>query len=84
MIPKALVEKVHAYISQLTVAESHYSRVSTPNRRYVVDPGMVTSKLHINYVDWLKTKHPGVDAVSQSKFREIYTHCYNIVPRYVK
>ena len=45
---------------------------------------MSTEKLHVHYVEWLKNKHPGVAAVSPSKFREIYTNCYNIVPRYVK
>ena len=72
MIPKAVIEKVHAYISQLTVTESPDSRESDPNRRYMIEPGMAISKLHANYVEWLKNNHPGVAAVSLSKFREIY------------
>ena len=73
MIPKADVDKIHAFISQLTVTESPDSRESDPNRRYImIEPGMAISKLHANYVEWLKNNHPGVAAVSLSKFREIY------------
>ena len=79
-----MVEKVHEYISLLQVTVSHYSRDKAPSRRYHVEPGMVTSKLFINYVDWLKIKYPGEKNVSLSKFNQLYTQCYNIVPRYVK
>ena len=84
MIPKTVIDKVHEFISLLKVTESHYSRHMNPNRRYSVEPGMVITKLFINYVEWLKVNHPGVAAASPSKFREIYTKCYNIVPRYVR
>ena len=80
-----IIDKVNEYITGLQVTESHYSREKAPNRRYVVEPGMVITKLYTNYVDWLKAKYGDDEpACSQSKFRQIYTECYNIVPRYVK
>ena len=63
---------------------SHYSRQTTPDRRYLVEEGMFTSQLHTIYVEWLKVKYPGSTAVSPWKFRDVYTKCYNILPRYVK
>ena len=45
---------------------------------------MFTNQLHTIYVEWLKVKHPGSIAVSPWKFRDVYTKCYNILPRYVK
>lgn len=79
-----MVEKVHEYIRQLAVNESHYSRESTPHRRYLVEYGMYTTHLHTNYVEWLKNKYPIISATSPWKFRDIYTKCYNILPRPVK
>ena len=73
------VDLIHEHIRSIHVTSSHHARSHSPHRMYM-EPDMNTRKLFLDYVDWLVQTHPGERAVKESKYRQIFTEHYNIVP----
>ena len=85
-VPEWKLERVHEFIGNLAVTSSHYTRASTPHRRYLsAEVDRVTIKdIFLNYIEWHKTKYPECDSsdtVTEGYFKQVFTTQYNIVAR---
>ena len=80
--PKAIVgpslESVHSHIATLPVIASHYTRATTPHRRYL-ETGSTIKTLHCDYILWMYENRPGVPPVTQRFYQTVFTRDYNIV-----
>ena len=85
-VPEWKLERVHEFIGNLAVTSSHYTRASTPHRRYLsAEVDQVTIKeIFLNDVEWHTATYPGGDCndtVTDTFFKHIFTTQYNIVAR---
>lgn len=71
------LDHVHDHIQMLPVTSSHYTRAKSPNRKYLGSEGSIP-QLYSKYKEWLSQTYPDEDAVSERKYRHIFSGEYNI------
>ena len=74
------MQRLHAWLGNLKVHKSHYSRGQNPLWQYL-DYGLNTTKLHNLYV--YHAMENEYDPVKLKVFKNVFNNVYNITTRYV-